>query len=305
MIRKTLLSIGECMVEMASTDGEAFRLGFAGDTLNTAWYARAALPDDWHVSYLTRLGTDPYSHNMLAFFDGNGIGTEHVTIDPARRPGLYLIQLTEGERRFTYWRDQAAAKGLADDAEALSAAMRQAGVIYFSGVTLAILSPDARARFLHCLAEARAAGCMTVFDPNIRPRLWDDADTMRRITMEAASASDIALPSFDDEAETFGDLSLEACAARYGAAGCGTVVVKNGGGPMLAVANGETVRLDGMTRLQPVDTTGAGDSFNGAFLAATFSGASLRDALEAGHGLSCRVIMHPGALIPMTDLRDG
>ena len=38
---KTFISIGECMAELQATDDGLYRLGFAGDTLNTAWYMRA------------------------------------------------------------------------------------------------------------------------------------------------------------------------------------------------------------------------------------------------------------------------
>lgn len=302
MTRKTFLSIGECMIEMASTDGQSFRLGYAGDTLNTAWYARATLPDDWHVSYLTRVGTDPYSHEMLAFLRENRIGTEHVGIDAERRPGLYIIKLDNGERTFTYWRDRSAARLLADDAALLSGAMMQADAIYFSGITLAVLEDAARKRFLDAVADARRAGRMTIFDPNLRPRLWQGPDIMRTATMEAAAVAEIALPSFEDEAELFGDASLDACAARYAGAGCRTVIVKNGGGNMLALADGTSIPFDGLPRLRPIDSTGAGDAFNGAFVARILGGSSIEQAVVFAHQTSSQVIMHPGALVPMESL---
>lgn len=302
MTHKTFLSIGECMIEMSSADGRAFRLGYAGDTLNTAWYARASLSEDWHVSYLTRVGTDPYSAEMLAFLRDNRIGTEHVTTDPERRPGLYMIQLDEGERTFTYWRDQSAARRLADDEAALAKAMDGADAIYFSGITIAILDEDARARFMRAVARARAAGRLIIFDPNLRPRLWQRMDDMRRATMEAASVADIALPSFDDEAQVFGDADLAGCANRYAAVACGTVIVKNGGGEMFGLSSGVASRFDGLPRLRPLDSTGAGDAFNGVFAARLLAGYTIAESVTAAHRASSQVIMHPGALIPMDRL---
>jgi len=303
MDRKTFLSVGECMIEMAALGGADFRLGFAGDTMNTAWYARACLPrESWTVGYFTRLGEDVYSKKMLAFFAENGIDTGLIRLHPNRRPGLYMIEITNGERSFTYWRDQSAAKTLADDRALLAAAFSDADVIYFSGITMAILPDEGRANLLEEIATARAAGKTTVFDPNLRPRLWSSADEMRAVTMRAACVSDILLPSFDDEAATFGDADLDACADRYLAAGAKTVLVKNGGGPMLFAEPQARHRTDAIERIQPVDTTGAGDSFNGAFLSALLTGAKPDEAIAKGHTVSLQVIMHRGALMPMKEL---
>ena len=63
------VSVGECMIEMSGGDEGNYRLGYAGDTLNTAWYARARLPAEWDVDYVTALGDDIYSQRMAQFFD--------------------------------------------------------------------------------------------------------------------------------------------------------------------------------------------------------------------------------------------
>lgn len=298
------LAIGEAMVELSGApEGEGlWRLGYAGDTLNTAWYARALLPASWQVGYFTRLGSDPFSERMLAFLAQNGIDGGAITIDPARSVGLYAIELREGERHFAYWRGQSAAKGLADDPAALAAAVAQADAVYFSGITLAILAPAARATLLQIILQARQAGKLTVFDPNIRPRLWEDKAVMAAALMEAAPASALVMPSFDDEAATFGDADLSACAARWRAAGAGEVIVKNGGGEMLVVDDHQRLTLQ-VEKVTPLDTTGAGDSFNGGYLAARLQGADLRAAALAGHAMSRQVIAHRGALMPMDQVK--
>ncbi len=303
MNQKTFLSVGECMIEMASLGGADFRLGFAGDTMNTAWYARACLsPHDWNVAYFTSLGRDVYSDKMLDFFESNGIETRLIQRHATRRPGLYMIEIDNGERSFTYWRDQSAAKTLADDRATLSAAFLSADTIYFSGITAAILSESGRNNLLEELKAARQAGKTIVFDPNLRPRLWSSTEEMRSVTTQAASVADILLPSFDDEAATFGDRDLNACADRYLAAGAKMVLVKNGGGPMLFADQNGRHETSAIERIQPVDTTGAGDSFNGGFLSALIGGAAPDEAIAAGHAVSLQVIMHRGALLPMNEL---
>lgn len=304
MNQKRFLAIGECMLEMSEINAPDYRLGFAGDTLNTAWYTRAMLPQDWQISYFTRVGTDPYSQKMLEFLQANGIDTAFISTDPVRQPGLYFINIKDGERTFTYWRDNSAARGLADDPVQLAQAIRTARVVYMSGITLAILAPERRDALLNALAQARAAGVITVFDPNIRLKLWPDTDTARREIMRAAEVCTIVLPSFEDEAALFGDASLVDCAARYQNAGCDIIVVKNGGGEILARRSSQDDITMKPEKLAPVDTTGAGDSFNAGFLAAFSQGQMLDAAIRYGHALSSHVIMHKGALLPMKILAD-
>ncbi len=299
MTKKLFVSIGECMIEMMPMEDGHFRFGIAGDTLNTAWYTRAMLPkDQWEVSYLTRLGTDPYSAKISQFLSDNDITTQFTTQDEKRRPGLYMIEVDNGERSFTYWRDTSAARLLADDEDNMRAALNAADTIYFSGITLAILNADRRAFLLEAIDAARSAGKMTVFDPNIRPRLWESADAMRETLAAAGRVATICLPSYDDEAATFGDASPEACLARYAGYGCDYVVVKNGGGPVWYQSAEGKGYLTDLPKIQPIDTTSAGDSFNGAFLSALVSGKAIEAAVHEGHALATRVIRFRGALMP-------
>jgi len=305
MARKRFLSIGECMLEFSQAEPGKWHLGFAGDTLNTAWYF-CALSDEtaWETAYFTRLGTDRFSDRILAFLGENGIGTGSITRDAERNPGLYLIDVDKGERSFTYWRGQSAAKGLADDEVALGRAIMGSEMIYFSGITLAILPPDRRRVLTGLMAGARRGGRQVVFDPNIRPRLWENPGAMREAIMVAAGSASLILPSFEDESAHFGDASLEACAARYRHAGAGEIVVKNGGGPIFHVFGRESGLVDGLPRVEPVDTTGAGDSFNGAFLAARLAGAAPAEAIARAHAMASRVVRHHGALMPAAQIRD-
>lgn len=292
------LSIGECMVELSGGDSGLFKMGFAGDTLNTAWYARAALPEQWEVAYFTAVGDDRYSRQMQAFLAEGGISTRLIQVIPGKRPGLYIIHQQDGDRHFTYWRDASAARLLADDAEHLLNATAQAHAIYLSGITLAILKPARRSELISIMEGARDDGKLVAFDPNIRPSLWPDVADMRASLMAAAAASTIVLPTHSDDAPFFGDRSPEETVKRYLDAGAKEVVVKNGPHPVHVSTGRNSMFVSVEDVEHVVDATGAGDAFNGAYLAARLTGANPETAARTGSRMAARVIRHQGALIP-------
>ena len=207
-----IVCIGEAMAELAPVEDGLYRLGFAGDTLNTAWYLRALLAPEWHVAFASALGDDPVSGGLAAFVAGAGIGTEGLMIRPGLACGLYLIRLVEGDRQFAYWRGQSAARTLARDAGELAGAIGPADWLHLSGITLAILPPEDRTRLLAEVARRRAAGARVSFDPNYRPRLWETPEAARDWTARAAALSDLAFPSVSDEAALWGDADPGAAA---------------------------------------------------------------------------------------------
>ena len=295
---KRILSIGECMVEIAPASMEGqFSLSFAGDTLNTAWYLRSLLCPGDQIDYFTAIGTDEISDKMLDFLMHAGIGTDFILRHNDRSVGLYMIQLQSGERSFSYWRGESAARTLAVDPSPLHAALKAVEFAYFSGITLAILPPADRFQLLTVLRQFRNEGGIVIFDPNLRPKLWTSPDEMTHAVMQAAAVSNIALPSYDDEAIWFGDDSPEATLQRYVAARVGCCIVKNGSGLINAGDGDRRITCDPIQDVKVVDSTAAGDSFNAGFIAAHLQGANLRDAVQLGASLAAQVIAKPGALV--------
>ncbi|WP_342078625.1 sugar kinase [Yoonia sp. SS1-5] len=296
---KNLISVGEAMVEMSpqSLPGH-FHMGFAGDTLNTAWYAIRLSPN-WNVSFMTAIGRDKTSDQLVSFLADAGIDTTHVQRHDDRTIGLYMIALEKGERHFSYWRGQSAARQLAADRARLDEAFAQADLIYFSGITLAVQEGDGRENLLAAIAAARSAGCQIVFDTNLRPALWDDNEQMCDWVSKAAEVSDMILPSHDDEAVHFGDADPEATRDRYVAAGATTVVVKNGPRTIHYQHEGRQGVVQPAIVSDVVDTTAAGDSFNAGLLAAYVEGAAIPEAIRAASNVARRVIKGRGALVPI------
>jgi 2-dehydro-3-deoxygluconokinase len=294
---KRFLSIGECMVEFALQSDGSYRRHFAGDTFNCAWHVRQALPAHWLVDYFTALGDDATSDEMAYFMAAQGIGTSHVQRVAGASPGLYVIALKHGERSFSYWRGQSAARQLARNVEALQTAVLAADAIFFSGITLAILSATDRTVFYKVLAEAKARSKMVAFDSNIRLRLWQDQTELQNAMAAAASVSTLALPSFEDEAQAFADRTAEEVVARYRKWGVEEIVVRDGAKPACFHSPMGQGAIAPAATVAPVDTTGAGDSFNGAYLAARLIGHGPAEAIARAHLNAARVIQKPGALV--------
>ncbi|TGQ78923.1 sugar kinase [Mesorhizobium sp. M8A.F.Ca.ET.207.01.1.1] len=301
MVGNGVASIGECMLELSGQTGPNWRMGFAGDTFNTLW-ALHALSADLPATYVSAFGDDPFSQGQIAFFAENGIGIGSSPVIPGARPGLYAITLTGAERSFTYWRGDAAARQLASDPAALSKSMQNQSLVYFSGITLAILDDASRKTLLEAVGKARAAGSTIAFDPNYRPRLWRGRDEAQAAIVEALAVTDIALPTFPDEQMLFGDDTPRATAERL-RQWVGEVVVKNGEQPALIAENGSLQDVPAIHVAAPADTTGAGDSFNGGYLAARLAGHNPQEAARRAHRVAAAVVQVRGALAPFETLR--
>lgn len=303
MAGKGIVSIGECMLELSGRGGEDWRMGFAGDTLNTLWALRALSGPDEQANYVSAFGDDPFSRDQIAFFKDNGIGIGDSPVIPGARPGLYAITLTGAERSFTYWRSDAAARQLASDPLRLANSLEGQSLAYFSGITLAILEPAARQVLFDALRAARKDGSTIAFDPNYRPRLWASPDLAKAAFDEALGLCDIALPTFPDEQALYGDASPEVTAERLGKAGVKEIVVKNGELAALVCHDGGAQAVEAVHVASPVDTTGAGDSFNGSYLAARLASHKPLEAAAKAHAVAAAVVQVRGALAPFETLR--
>ena len=287
----------------APDDGNT-TLSYGGDTLNTAVYlSRLGLS----VTYVTALGDDPLSSDMIERWQQENIDCSLVDRHEGAVPGLYFIDTdASGERSFLYWRDQAPAKRLLDDvenAQRIFSALAGFDYVYLSGITLAILTDASRDRLLAWLPEYRKAGGKVIFDNNYRPRLWPSADNARVCYSDLYAMTDIALPTFDDECLVFGQSSVDACLQRLLDAGVSEIVLKLGaqGCRVRTISEDERINAYSVTVR---DTTAAGDSFNAGFLAHRLSGATLSDSADVGCRLASIVVQHPGAIIDKELLSD-
>lgn len=294
--------IGECMIELFDQGGGVYQRGFGGDTLNTAVYLARCTEGAVEVCYVSAMGDDDISTDMLTAWNADGVNTDLVEIIPGSVPGLYMIHTDdEGERSFQYWRDQAPVRQLfqTENAQTLLARLTTLDWIYYSGISLAVLKPEGQARLFAFLETYRQQGGKVAFDNNYRPRLWQGQAT--QVLMEQAYRhADLSLPSVDDEFELWQDDSVDSVIERLHGFGCKELVVKRGQKNCIHSVNGQRTEFPVVAADHVVDTTAAGDSFNGGYLASVLLGHSAKEAVKMGQNIARQVIAQRGAIVPVT-----
>lgn len=291
--------VGEAMIELsfAGDNLKQPKIAFAGDTLNSAIYLKREIKNRAKVSFVTRLGKDEFSRGMLAFMQNEGIDTGHIVLDANKLPGLYSIMVDEqGERTFNYWRQNSAARDLFQSGSRIDfSCLSGFDIIYYSAISLAILPANVRKAFLGWLAEQRSRNNIIVaFDSNYRPALWNGVEEARLWTKMAWKNCDIALPSADDEKSLFRGENPEQTIKRLNGYGAVFGVIKRGGdGPF------PLTPIKDLPNFRPannvVDTTAAGDSFNGTFLGALLAGTPMKEAMLKAHECARKTVGFAGA----------
>ncbi len=319
--------IGECMIELSRAEGHEGESGlyqrrYGGDTYNTAYYlsqcsmsqssiSRDSISQssnkDITVNYVTALGDDEISDDMIATFAKAGVQTDLIEQIFGAVPGLYAIQTdNQGERSFLYWRSEAPARRLfqTEGAENLKSALMKNDWIYFSGITLAILFPKGRKELFDLCKKFQAQGGKVAFDINYRPRLWNDEQEARDIINQAYKLCNLALPSYDDEALLFGVNTPAAAMERIVNLGPNLgpdeIVLKNGSMEVSIYSEKAVQKLPVTPAENVKDTTSAGDSFNAGYIYARLMNKSAIEAVEIAGQLARQVISQVGAIVPIT-----
>ena len=238
---------------------------------------------------------------MRAAWRAEGLGVDHVLTDESRLPGLYAISVNAtGERSFMYWRQNSAARGTfsCNYIDATIAAVAKADLLYFSLITLAVMVDDME-RIVDLCRAVRAGGGKVAFDTNYRPALWPSVQVARLYCDAIRPHVDIALSGIEDEAALFDDRLASAAIDRWRTAGASEVVIKLGIDGC-AASDGDDILHFPIVPCPVVDTSGAGDAFNGGYLAARAEGHGLGVAIEWGQRVAGWVIGRSGA-IPQID----
>ena len=269
-----IVAFGEPMVEFNQTGESAGRLylqGFGGDTSN---FAIAAARQGARVAYLSALGDDTYGRMLRELWTHEGVDHTAVATDPQAYTAIYFVTHDAAGHHFHFFRSGSAASRLGPATLPLEP-VRAARVFHLSGISLAI-SASACDAGLAAMQAARAAGVRVSFDTNLRLKLWP-LERARDVMSQAMRLTDICLPSYDDLCALTGLHDDDALADHCLGLGAGVVALKLGERGAI-VADARQRHRIAPHPCQPVDATGAGDTFGGAFVARLVAGDTLAEA---------------------------
>lgn len=299
-----ILIFGESMLELTTKEGPLMRRAYAGDVFSVAVYLARLAPPALKVKMLSATGSDALSQGLRAALEHEGVDTDCMATHPSKHLGLYMVQNdSSGEREFTYWRSNSAARDAIKLIDLYAIATPD--YLFFSGISLAILDPASRFTFKRWVADLKKLGTTVIFDANFRPALWQSESEYLTEYRWAFSACDIALPGMDDLQQIFRCESAQQACELLSAYDIQEIIIKNGPDSILYRNGAQQGEFQVPKVNLIVDTTAAGDSFNAAYLASRIGGSSTPEAIAAGCRMSAKVIGHSGAIMANDNTASG
>ena len=272
------------------------KINFGGDTYNSAVYFSRLTNNKTNTFYSTALGKDNFSKKMISRFKSENIKCDYIRTDGENPPGLYSIEINEkGERSFSYWRDQSPSKYifLGSKGKKLVKDINNADVFYYTGISAGILDKKQRKDLINIGSTATICG----FDFNYRSQLHYNKKVSQLLFNEINNRVDIHFVSFDDARELFkikNPLEIfeiinekkNLILIRYK----NSIIFKN---------KQQEIKTVTVPHGEVVDTTAAGDAFNGSFLAIMNNNKNVpvEENILISHSVTREVIKHRGAII--------
>lgn len=244
------------------------------------------------VEYLTRLGDDPFGHYIENQLKKNNIGTSMVTYDSVYRTGIQLKnRVTDGSDPYApYYRKGSAASHISvKEIDALD--LTDVELVHVTGIPPA-LSESAREATFRLMERAKEEGIFLTFDPNLRPALWENEETMIRVINELAQNTDVVLPGIGECAILAGTEDVEAAADFYQNLGAKTVVIKDGSNGAYVRDGKASYRVPGYKVTNVVDTVGAGDGFAVGVLSGILEGLEMKESVLRGNAIGAIQVMN-------------
>ena len=290
-----IVAIGEAMVEfnqVSNGDGRTYLQGFGGDTSNALI---AAVRQGATGGYVTKLGDDEFGRMCLQLWADEGVDTEGVGIDSAAPTGIYFVRHGKDGHTFSYLRAGSAASRM-QPPDVPAKLIERANFIHVSGISQAI-SASATDTIFHAIRIAREAGVKVAYDPNLRLKLWP-LGRARAIITATIPLADYFLPSLDDVRVVSGLDDPAAILDWCHRQGARTVVLKLGRDGSV-VSNGDRRISIAAFPVDSVDATGAGDCFDGSFLARLAAGDDAFSAARWASGAAALTTTGYGAVAPL------
>ena len=293
-----MLIIGECMLELRTDSNNCLVKSFAGDTYNTAVYAKRYFPEA-DINYLTAVGKDSFSEEMLRVLQEEGVNPQYVQTSENKQIGIYSISTDgHGERSFSYWREGSAATQLMQILDVEKLTKNTFDMVYFSGISLAIYSDSDKQKLIDLIQLLKDKGAKVAFDPNYRPKMWKSNNHAIEWLEKAYACSDIVLPGLEDHEDLLGQNTLDAVHSYINHFEVAEQVIKCGSeGVYTYDDKNQQHHLPFTPAKKQIDSTSAGDSFAGTYLAARLKGENIQSSMESAAAVASIVVQHHGAII--------
>lgn len=262
-----LYSIGELLIDFQSVgvaslkDTQQFVKKAGGAPANVCVQA---VKLGQEAVYLTKVGNDAFGEFLVETLKNEGVDVTHITKSNEHDTSLAFVSFNEdGEREFSFFRRTAA--DLYFTEEDFKGVTFNSGDILEYG-SVALKTAEARATHKYLIDKARSSGALVCFDPNLRFNLWDSEEELREVVKEFASYADV-IKVGEDELEFITGLTGKQAVDTLFTGNLKVMLLTNGGkGAKVYLADGGYTECAGY-KVKTVDTTGAGDSFFGAFIA--------------------------------------
>ena len=290
--RIDLICLGEPMVEFNEQPDGRWLYGYGGDVSNVAI---AAARQGTRSGMATRIGTDSFGDDIMALWLAEGVDTSAVARVENAPTGLYFVRHGPEGHGFEYRRKGSAASMISPETLPVEA-IRAAAMLHFSGISLAI-SESSAAACTAAMVEARQGGGQIACDTNLRLNLWT-LEEARAAIHGAMAGVDIALPGLDDAELLTGRTDPAEIAAFYHRLGPNVVALTLGSGGALVSVEGEQTLVPA-PRVEAVDASGAGDCFDGAFLARIIAGDTPVEAARYAVMAAALSVQGFGAVAPI------
>lgn len=294
-----LLALGEGMLELKFDQQGQLVNKFAGDTLNAAIYAKR-WSNKLTIQFFSAIGQDTFSNHMVDYLTSENINTKSLLRSLSNNIGIYAIETDEhGERSFNYWRKDSAATQMMTMLKANGGAdaLPASEIIFFSGISLAILSDEDKAYLFEVIAQMRENGSKIAFDPNYRAKMWRDENHAIEWFTKAFESSDIVLPGLDEQQDLFNQETVDDVKSFMFGLGVQELIVKAGKDGVYGFNNDTECHIAFNPAPQQIDSTAAGDSFAGTYLSSRLSGESIKESIINADSVAREVVQHHGAII--------
>ena len=295
-MKTKICSVGECMIEIANTKNNIFQQSFAGDTLNFCNYIDKKYFD---VSFLTAIGKTSVNRSVLEFINSKKISTKLIKQVNSHEIGLYLIKnRNNGEKQFFYWRDNSAAKNYFNkiDFVSLFKNLKNFDYIYFSGITLSIIDPSKISNFVDLLKLLKNKKVKIIFDFNIRIKRWSKkklnsyfSQTLLFANILFASGEDLNFLKGSASVKTFTNL-IQKYNIKH-------AIYRKNARLNYSFYEDESYFVKNKVKDKVIDTSGAGDGYNAAYISNFIKFNNPQKALQVASEIGAKIVMKKGAIV--------